>query len=179
MGYTLHSIIKRKDTDLSWEEYSAIYTMDFDVYLWPRLLMLAHSYGWRPMGTLPPKPFPGEQPVQWNGSYTAVCEGQTVTASDAATLADALEKSLIDISDHECKEPKKIKISTIVEAELHVKKSCDPTVMMILAVGLFDPSRVLVVHNPDLTLLEYFSGADKQQVIDFIRFCRRGAFKIS
>jgi hypothetical protein len=178
MGYTLHSIIKRKDTGLSWEEYRAIYMMNFDIYLWPRLLMLARSYGWILMGTLPPKPFPGEKPVRWNGSYTAVCEGQLVSAEDAASLANALEKALVDIPDLEGIGPKKIRISSIEEAESYVKKSGDPFVMFILTIGLFDSSRGLEVHNPDLTLLEYFNGAGKQQVIDFIAFCRKGEFQI-
>jgi hypothetical protein len=34
------------------------------------------------------------------------------------------------------------------------------------------------VPNTDLTLLEYFSGKEKQQVIGFIEFCRRGGFVI-
>src|SRR5215468_10752685 len=61
----------------------------WDFYRW-----LARSYGWKAAGTRPPTRirywFRG-----WDGAYHWN-EGQSVTREDAAALADALERNLVD-----------------------------------------------------------------------------------
>ena len=51
------------------------------------------------MGTCPPKSFEFYTPIaEWDGRYLTN-DGQTVKKADAIWLADALERSLGDISD--------------------------------------------------------------------------------
>ncbi len=174
MSPQLTSTIRWKDTDLSCEEYEADYMLYIDYDIWPRLLEIARSYGWRPAGTLPPKPFAGKKLKRWNGYYEDNCEDQLVTADDAIAIANALEKALEDSSDLECPAPKKITVNSLEDAEAYVRKSGDVFVMFALLNGSFDPTRGMVVYNPDLSPLEFFSGDDNQQVIDFVAFCRKG-----
>lgn len=59
---------------------------------WDELLRLATAAGWKPQGTQrPPVRFDGPEP-EWNGDY-ARPEGQTVSRTDAAALAHALENT--------------------------------------------------------------------------------------
>ena len=60
---------------------------------WSLLRGLALEHGWIPEGTAPPSWLsPAEQ---WDGNYSTN-DGQTVSASDAQHLADALERALRD-----------------------------------------------------------------------------------
>jgi hypothetical protein len=72
---------------------------------WGKLLSLARRYGWRPMGTEPPRcdrdgvsedviaAENAETAAAWDGDY--YCNNfQTVNARDARNLADALERAL-------------------------------------------------------------------------------------
>lgn len=59
---------------------------------WWNLLNLAVEYGWRPRGT---RIRSGDTP-SWNGNYFENA-GQEVSAEDAASLADAMERMLADV----------------------------------------------------------------------------------
>jgi hypothetical protein len=91
--------------------------------------------------------FPMLDPSQWDGGYCSN-DGQIVTAQDAATFADALERALPDIPDYGCQ-----------------------------ALGLTKGGYVFLA-NPDMHPFEYFSGAEKQHVVSFIQLCRKGSFEI-
>jgi hypothetical protein len=60
---------------------------------WSFYLTLAEEYGWRPLGSVPPAGY--SQPEPWSGKYDS-CDGQSVTAADAHSLADALQRALAD-----------------------------------------------------------------------------------
>ena len=73
---------------------------------WLLLLSLAQWYGWRPSGTLPPDEdyVPLEEwqtdVPEWDGRYFPdYC--QRITEQDAEQLAQALERALADIPDHD------------------------------------------------------------------------------
>jgi hypothetical protein len=79
---------------------------------WARLLQVALDHGWEPAGTLPPDLAPEEASDEWKAdnheSYPLVWDGrygtdeeQTVTAEDAAHLADALELALPELDNEE------------------------------------------------------------------------------
>ena len=61
---------------------------------WALALTLAENYGSQPEGTTLPLA-DDDEPVEWSGEY-ATNEGQRVSASDAAALADACERTLED-----------------------------------------------------------------------------------
>jgi hypothetical protein len=71
----------------------------FRVGTWGSLLRMAYSYGWEPAGTQP-GPVYGDSDRLWDGDYFTN-SGQVLTNEDAAALADALERALLDIPDHE------------------------------------------------------------------------------
>jgi hypothetical protein len=71
----------------------------FNVTAWSELLDLAKHCGWKPAGTTKPKRWKTDE--TWNGYY-GVNDGATVTAEDAAAIADALEAALVNIpASHE------------------------------------------------------------------------------
>jgi len=87
---------------------------------WHKLLELASLGGWEPAGTVmyhantPYWDGPIEDPDQcdpdWGGGYdTNDC--QTVTESDAASMANALEELLNNIRDYEASNPKPSKLT--------------------------------------------------------------------
>jgi hypothetical protein len=61
---------------------------------WSFFLSMGRGSGWEPAGTLEPENYTGEY-GEWDSEYLTN-EGQTVTAEDAAALADALEQSLFE-----------------------------------------------------------------------------------
>lgn len=127
-------------------------TRRFSQSTWSSMLKLAYLYGWKPLGTEPggwidPDTGPWYHPVSWDGNYTSN-DLQWVTEEDAARIAEALENALEDIPDHDVGE-------TTVE---------------------YGPKMVFTGPGVPGGLLEYFSGAGKQRVRDFVAFCRVGAF---
>ena len=56
--------------------------------------------GWNPAGTTP-RDFDWYDGTDWSEQYCAI-EYQTVSSADAAAIADALERALPDIPDHDC-----------------------------------------------------------------------------
>ena len=140
---------------------------------WSRILSLARFYGWQPMGTLPPYIHNLRQPVYedaaqgiWDGTYLRN-EGQLVHSADALAMATALEMSLDDIPDVN---PDR---GTALEDDL--PEWLSPTERALIRDGLVDDE-----HNVSAILpFEYFAGDAKQNLIEFIRFCRLGEFVIS
>jgi hypothetical protein len=65
---------------------------------------LGHRYGWAPAGTEPPDPEYLDDghghPAHWDGHYFRA-DGQRMTQADARALAQALERALGDIPDHD------------------------------------------------------------------------------
>ncbi len=131
-------------------------TERFGQSTWASMLQLAYLYGWEPLGTEPHQwidPETGEldersqDPDKWDRNYTSN-DFQWVTEEDAARIAQALENALEDILDHDVGE-------TRVE---------------------YGPKMVFTGPGVPTGLLEYFSGAGKQRVRDFVAFCRDGAF---
>lgn len=130
---------------------------------WLNLLQLARRYGWQPAGTelekekLQTDPdLEGER--TWSGSYFWIF-GQRVTDGDAMNLALALEAALPDLPDQE------------PDHKLETRYYKSPEGQPIKSRGL--------KKGESLNLLEWFAGDAKEQVAEFIRFCKAGGFFIN
>ena len=126
---------------------------------WTLLLALAARYGWQPAGTLPPDPeyfndYDGD-PVDWDGHYFPA-NGQEMTADDAHRLADALERALADLPDHDALSDKVIADRPARDDGLHLW------------------SRE-VLSDVSVSPVEEFSGPNKARLRDFIVHCRQCA----
>ena len=138
---------------------------------WSRILSLARFYGWQPLGTLPPylhnlrKPIYGANQA-WDGTYLRN-EGQIVQADDAFALASALQQSLDDIPDENPERE--------LDAKDDLPEWLSPAEKALIRGGLD--------KHEDLPLgilpFEYFAGDGKQNLREFIRFCKLGEFVIS
>jgi hypothetical protein len=123
----------------------------FTVYVWDQTLALARMYGWKPAGTQEPTDWVVEEEGRvWNGGYISN-SGQKVTAEDAGRLADALERGLDDIPD-----------SYAAWHKADEGRDGGP----------------LIPVGQNLSPLEALSGENTSAIIEFIAFCRRGAFEI-
>jgi hypothetical protein len=177
IGFDLISTVQDNSPDRQ-----CLARLRFSIFSWPKLLDLARSYGWQSAGTLPSeiyteyKTYPELEPGQWDGTYMTN-EGQIVTAEDATALANALEKALEAIPDHEGLLPKQIMLTSSAESREYIQASDNPYLKAFLESGLISPEGV-GFPNVMLTPNEYFCGQEKQGVIDFIAFCRRGSFEI-
>jgi len=120
----------------------------FNIFQWSAVLVLAQSNGWEPAGTVL------AQEPDWSGGY-GTNDGQTVPAADAGQLADALERALPDIPDHDALE--------------HKAKVVD--------LPDLGPTRVLDAQEK-VSPIELFSGDSKEYLRRFIRYCRAGSFQI-
>jgi hypothetical protein len=142
----------------------------FSKQFWSKVLELAGLYGWQPKGTRPPANLDlYELNTEWLGTYLTN-DGQIVKAEDAFLMAAALEKSLEHISD-----VNQTDWNTIfrLDDDLPEWLSLEEQTFMEeeLQDGLLD---ILGTHP-----IEFFAGAEKQHLREFIRFCRLGSFKIS
>ena len=142
---------------------------------WCKMLELAYRYGWKPAGTEPGQwvdPSTGElteqlspDPDEWDGNYFTNAS-QWVTDEDAAHIADALEQTLDDIPDFDTDE-KWVEYGPTNLPTSQVERS------------LVEQGFAVSGPNESLSPLEFFSGERKQQVRDFITYCRAGAFFIA
>src|SRR5262245_1763100 len=132
----------------------------FPARAWQLVLTLGHWYGWRPAGTRAPDPaYYDVQPddlVNWDGGYFPAA-GQVMTAEDATALADALERALPDLPDHDTLSDK-----TILPRHRRDGSRCTSW-------GL--EMRPGVAISP----FEEFSGSNKATLRDFIVHCRECA----
>jgi hypothetical protein len=139
--------------------------ISFNNSSWGHLLKMAGVYGWEPAGTLAPhltnrdgqRVDDGCNPVDdaeyeasWNGAYF-YNEGQSVTDEDARNLANAIERALPDVPDQDV---------------LGDKATVHPS-----------GARGVSLETP-VNPFEWFGGR-KEQLRDFIVFCRAGGFSIS
>jgi hypothetical protein len=113
---------------------------------WEHLLRLASLAGWQPAGTLPP-----EGAGDWDGNYFTN-DGQRVGDEDARGLAEALERALPDVPDHDA---------------LGDKAFYHPAL----------PGVRLVDARTPVNSFEWFAG-QKDVLKRFIAFCRAGGFEI-
>ena len=97
MGYDLYNL--EDNSEFRW-----------NIYDWQPLLRLATDYGWTPEGTDIPPWYTGAERKEiiarmpdYKKNYTGN-DGQVITASDAAKIANALKISLDDIPDFEVDE---------------------------------------------------------------------------
>jgi len=137
---------------------------------WVKALELARLCGWQPKGTYPPSIYDFHSlNAEWHGSYLTN-ESQTVTAEDALSLANTLEKSLDDIPD------------TNMEMDWNPKFWVDdefpewlsPEEKAYMEDGLEDELLDIAEIQP----FEFFAGNEKQHLIMLIRFFRLGSFMI-
>lgn len=113
---------------------------NFNVWSWAHILQLAVAHGWKPTGTVHEAP-------EWGGNYWSN-DGQEVTDADAAAIADAIERALPDVPDH--------------DALAHKR----------------NPDGKSIPFGTPVNAYELFSGERKKQLREFIEFCRRGGFRI-
>jgi hypothetical protein len=137
---------------------------------WAKALELARLYGWQPMGTCPPPIYDfHELNAEWNGTYLTN-DGQIVRAEDAHSLANALEKSLVNISD----------IEPSIDWDAQFWRDDDlpdwlaPWEQALIEESLQDGLLDTMGTHP----FEFFAGNEKNSLIQFIRFCRLGSFEI-
>jgi hypothetical protein len=121
----------------------------FSERCWRLVLALGRHYGWRPEGTLPPDPdwfedWCGDD-ASWDGRYYPP-EGQRMTARDARALADALDRAVMDLPDHDA--------------------------LSLTSSDYAQRMGLLNAHLGPLSPLEAFSGSGKAMLRDFIVHCR-------
>ncbi len=146
------------------------YWMKFPHISWANLLHIAQQYGWRPAGTVLGEGHPyADYLERWAGSYSSN-DGQTVTAEDANAFADALEKALNDIPNHQIDSGEFIGAAELRELADRINYPIINSFADIAPEGTF-PKEVL---NP----FEHLAGERKLAVKELIAFCREGAFRI-
>jgi hypothetical protein len=181
MGYDLVSIIQSVNPLNQDEDPEAYAIKDFELYndryfngtTWYKLLKLAFSYGWRPLGTLPGHPYFVPNPDDWDPMDYLTNSSQVVTGEDAAALAIALESALDVIPDTLGREPKMINIFSLPDV---VQQWAD-----VLGIDKELVAKGPPIYVPDnmFSPLDYFAGEGKEVIVDFIAFCRKGGFWIS
>lgn len=156
---------------------------------WARLLQLAYVYNWSPAGAEPseahkPAPTPGVMYpplVDWGGEDYAR-NGYIVQAPDALQMGWALQQALADIPDHDT--VKRVEIASIIDGngkyEAH-GASTESQYSYLRRGSKFtrieaESEHFIVPANGQIT--DYFSGAMKPCVQNFISFCEHGGFSI-
>ena len=142
----------------------------FSRQFWAKTLELAGLYGWQSKGTQPPLHLDFyELNADWHGTYLTN-DGQVVKTEDAFLLAAALEKSLDHIPDANIKS----KWDPQLWVEDDLPEWLTPEEQEMIEDELQDGLLDIVCVDP----LEFFAGAEKGHLREFIRFCRLGSFKI-
>jgi hypothetical protein len=125
---------------------------------WENLLELARINGWEPEGTIVPFDAASnkDQPECADGRFPYwLNDYRKVTTTDARKMADALERSLDNLPNHDALEHKLPSLPV---------GSC----------GFLEKLR-----NLPISPMEFYSGSDKQRVRNFIDFARAGSFAVT
>jgi hypothetical protein len=131
---------------------------------WAKALELAKLYDWQPMRTCHPC-----HEDDWLGTYLTN-DSQIVNKVDALWLADSLEKSLEHISDI----TPKIIWNSQPWIDDDLPEWLSPEEKEIIEEGLQDGLLDVAVIDPR----EFFAGIEKRNLVQLIRFCKLGSFKI-
>ena len=138
---------------------------------WAKTLQLARLYGWKPRGTRPPPHHDFHKlNADWHERYLTN-DGQVVVREDALALAAALEVSLNDITNDPIRFDWNPEFWTD-EDDLPEWLSPEERAMIEECIE----GELLDVM--DIDPLEFFAGAEKDDLARFIRFCRLGSFII-
>ena len=127
---------------------------------WGLLLMMAWDHGWRPLGTRPPDHWRHVNrealPEFWPKADYVTGKGQRILAEDAAAFADALERALDDLPNHDPLSDKEV-------ARLNIPA--------------FPTMRVVRSEVPT-SAVEVFGGENKDGFRRLIEFCRGGELAV-
>ncbi len=135
-----------------------------------KALELAQCHGWRPLGTrLAGADGATHLNALWLGTYLTN-DGQTVLAEDALNLAQALENALTNISD----DAGGFDWQPVRWRDDDLPDWLSPAEREQLEEGLMAHAPVGIELHP----FEFFAGAEKSYLVEFIRFCRLGSFSI-
>jgi hypothetical protein len=132
--------------------HSARGDFGWDIFSWQKLLRLAERYGWRPAGTtLSEEEMKWMPNGRWDGSYTTN-DGQTVVAADALSLAEALDRAVLDIPSED-----------------------------VIARHRAPSGGIQILPDPPaIDDLDWFCGEEtKGKIREFISYCYAGEFQIS
>jgi hypothetical protein len=136
-----------------------------------KALELAQVYGWRPLGTrLIRTPDEYHLRMLWNGAYLTN-DGQTVLAEDALGLAQALQRALDDVPNE----------STAMDWNLNRWREDDDLPEWFSPAERVQVEEGLMAYAPagmELHPFEFFAGAEKPYLVELIRFCKLGSFRI-
>ena len=136
-----------------------------------KALELAQAYGWRPLGTqLITEANDYHWRVVWNGAYLTN-DGQTVLMEDALGLAQALQQALEDIPNE----------SPAIDWNLNRWRDDDDQPEWLSPAERWQVEEGLMAHAPagmELHPVEFFAGAEKPYLVELIRFCKLGSFRI-
>lgn len=140
----------------------------FSRQFFAKALDLAELYGWQPLGTQQPSEHDFHKlDAEWDGNYLTN-DGQMIKAQDALSLANALERALDDIPDAVLKMAWNPKFRT----EDDLPEWLSPSEKEVIEDGLENELLDVIGIHP----LEFFEGAEKYHLKQFIRFCRLGDF---
>ena len=144
MGFDLCS---ETGSEFSWSEND-----------YARVLELAETCGWKPQGTkLPSSDEEKEGENDWPGYYLTN-DYQFVLAEDAANMADALERTIEDISSKPVRTPEEKDV---------IKIKCPNGIMLDgLPLGYYD----------DWDAISYWGGQEAR-IGEFIEFLRLGSYR--
>jgi hypothetical protein len=136
---------------------------------WGLLVKLAYDHGWKPWGVRPPEDWIASSDAERDASGGSSGGGgarrwhfmdyfslkrQQIVAGDALAMADAIERALPDIPTHDA-------LSHKVIQEIQLPDVDEPLRMM----------------QPGVTVnaFEFFSGANRRILQEFITLCRSGS----
>ncbi|MGA2501603.1 MAG: hypothetical protein ABSH20_28005 [Tepidisphaeraceae bacterium] len=145
---------------------------EWKVLGWWSVLNLARAYGWIPCGTHAPAGTTDASP--WDGNYF-MNDGQRVLASDALSLADALDRLLEDSQKEVVAGRLRDRMQELVDAP-SVPEPDSPTDVMVYPLAFIRG----MLQQFGQTSIGAWSFTDKGNAYlrEFIAFCRKGEFAI-
>ena len=144
----------------------------FSIWAWRNVLALAKPYGWEPLGTESPKEtYDGysENVDDWNGNYL-LNGGQLVRSEDTKAMAEALEIALVDVCDF--RKSEKREINDAIANDPTLKKLCEAFG------GQGSCFEEIFNQMASTSPLAFFRDGGKEKLMEFIEFCKKGAFVI-